>query len=219
LSDGVRSRLNAAAEAAIEFRNMFTGLVEEVGRLEWLRRGEGSAQLALTAPLVGQGIQIGDSVAVNGCCLTVTLAQEGLMIFDLLEETLKKTNLGVLKAGSKVNLERSLPANGRLGGHFVQGHVDTTIALVHLSRQGQDLRLDFELPDEYARFIAYKGSVAINGTSLTVAEVGTETFTVWIIPHTASATNLGELQPGDRVNLECDILSKYTARILEAGRP
>ena len=194
---------------------MFTGLVEETGKLEWLRRGDGEAQLAVTAPLVGGGARIGDSVAVNGCCLTVTLAQDGLLVFDLLEETLKKTNLEDLKPGSRVNLERSLPADGRLGGHFVQGHVDTTISLRLTEKHGADLRLDFEMPVGFARYIAYKGSVALNGTSLTVAEVGSDTFTVWIIPHTAAATNLGELKAGDRVNLECDVLAKYTARILE----
>jgi riboflavin synthase len=197
---------------------MFTGLVEETGRLEWIRRAEGVAQLAVAAKVVGEGARVGDSIAVNGCCLTVTLVQDGLPIFDLLEETLKKTNLGDLKPGARVNLERPLAANARLGGHFVQGHIDTTISLESAEKHGADLRLDFKMPADFARYIAYKGSVALNGTSLTVAEVGAETFTVWIIPHTAAATNLGELRAGDRVNLECDILAKYTARILEAGR-
>lgn len=198
---------------------MFTGLVEELGRLEWLRRGEGEAQLAVNAPGISPGVRIGDSIAVNGCCLTVTLAQDGMLVFDLLEETLKKTSLGALKPGSGVNLERSLAADGRLGGHFVQGHVDATIALRRFEKHGSDLRLDFEMPPEFAGYIAYKGSVAINGVSLTVAEIGEDTFTVWIIPHTASATNLGTLHAGERVNLECDVLAKYTARLLEvAGR-
>lgn len=194
---------------------MFTGLVEELGRLKWLRRGEGEAQLAVEAPGIFPGVRIGDSVAVNGCCLTVTLAQDGLLVFDLLEETLKKTNLGALKPGSGVNLERALAADGRLGGHFVQGHVDTTIALRRSEKHGGDLRLDFEMPVEFAGYIAYKGSLALNGASLTVAEVDQETFTVWIIPHTAAATNLGALHAGERVNLECDVLAKYTARILQ----
>ncbi len=195
---------------------MFTGLVEEAGRLEWLRRAEGGAQLAVAAPIAGDGARVGDSIAVNGCCLTVTLAQDGLLVFDLLEETLKKTNLGALKPGARVNLERPLAANARLGGHFVQGHIDTTTVLRGAERHGADLRLEFEMPADFARYIAYKGSVALNGTSLTVAEVAKDGFTVWIIPHTAAATNLGELRAGDRVNLECDILAKYTARILEA---
>jgi riboflavin synthase len=196
---------------------MFTGLVEEAGRLEWLRRGGAGAQLAVVAPLVAEGARLGDSVAVNGCCLTVTLAQDGMLVFDLLEETLKKTNLEDLRPGARVNLERPLPADGRLGGHFVQGHVDTTVPLRRVERHGADLRLDIEMPEEFARYIAYKGSVALNGTSLTVAEVGEDFFTVWIIPHTAAMTNLGELHAGERVNLECDVLAKYTARILEAG--
>jgi riboflavin synthase len=140
-----------------------------------------------------------------------------LLVFDLLEETLKKTNLGALKPGSGVNLERSLEVGGRLGGHFVQGHVDTTIALRHSEKHGADLRLDFEMPPEFAGYLAYKGSVAINGVSLTVAEVGEDSFTIWIIPHTASATNLGTLHAGERVNLECDMLAKYTARLLQVG--
>jgi riboflavin synthase len=196
---------------------MFTGLIQELGRVEWLRRGEGEAQLAVSAPGISQGVQLGDSIAVNGCCLTVTLAQDGILVFDLLGETLRKTNLGALKPGSAVNLERSLAAGSLLGGHFVQGHVDTTIALRHSAKQGSDLRLDFEMPPEFAGHIAYKGSVAINGTSLTIAEVGEDSFTVWIIPHTASVTNLGTLHDGERVNLECDMLAKYTARLLQAA--
>lgn len=194
---------------------MFTGLVEEVGRLEWLRRNAGGARLGILAPGISDGVRLGDSIAVNGCCLTATPPEERLLVFDLLQETLDKTNLGRLEPGSRVNLERSLRADGRLGGHFVQGHVDTTIALRKTAQHGADLRLDFEMPPEFAGYIAYKGSVAINGTSLTVAEVSNDTFTVWIIPHTAAATNLGELKAGDCVNLECDVLAKYTARLLE----
>jgi len=198
---------------------MFTGLIEELGRVEWLRRGEGGAQLAVRAPGISQGVKLGDSIAVNGCCLTVTLAQDGILVFDLLEETLRKTNLGALKPGSVVNLERSLAVGSRLGGHFVQGHVDSTIALLRFEKHGADLRLDFEMPPEFAGYIAYKGSVAINGTSLTIAEVREDSFTLWIIPHTASATNLGALHAGEFVNLECDMLAKYTARLLQtAGR-
>jgi riboflavin synthase len=140
------------------------------------------------------------------------------MEFDLLVETLRRTNLESLVPGAGVNLERSLAADGRLGGHFVQGHVDTTTRVRSIVRQGADIRLDFEMPAEFARYIAFKGSVAINGVSLTVAEVGVDTFTVWIIPHTAGATNLGVLEAGRMVNLECDMLAKYTARILECRR-
>ncbi len=194
---------------------MFTGLVEENGRCEWLKIAEGGAQLAIHAPRIADGVRVGDSVAVNGCCLTVTHAAQGVLIFDLLEETLRCTNLESFAPGTVVNLERSLAADGRLGGHFVQGHVDTTIQVRSTSRHGTDLRLDFEMPSAFAGYLSYKGSVAINGVSLTVAEVGQDTFTVWIIPHTAGATNLAMLAVGDSVNLECDMLAKYTARILE----
>jgi riboflavin synthase len=194
---------------------MFTGLVEETGRCEWLRRGEGEAQLAILAPVIGGTVRVGDSISVNGCCLTVTLFQENVLVFDLLEETLRRTNLGSLRAGSVVNLERSLAADGRLGGHFVQGHIDTTVALRRIEAHGSDLRLDFEMPEDFAAYIAFKGSVALNGVSLTVAEVAADFFTVWIIPHTASMTNLGDLKEGNVVNLECDVLAKYAARILQ----
>jgi riboflavin synthase len=195
---------------------MFTGLVEELGECQWLRRTTKTTQLAVAAPHIEKRIKTGDSVAVNGCCLTVTSHSKGHISFDLLEETLKCTNLKSVRPGHAVNLERAMAADGRLGGHFVQGHVDTTTTLRAATPKAGDLRLDFEMPAEYARYIAYKGSVAINGVSLTVAEVGADTFTIWIIPHTRKATNLGNLEAGDEVNLECDILAKYTERILAA---
>ena len=159
-------------------------------------------------------VHTGDSVAVNGCCLTVTGHRNGKLKFDLLDETLKRTNLKGLVPGAEVNLERALAADGRLGGHFVQGHVDTTTRVRAVSDHGADLRLEFEMPPDFARYIAYKGSAAINGVSLTVAEVGSDSFTIWIIPHTREKTNLGKLSAGDEVNLECDILAKYAERIL-----
>ena len=137
------------------------------------------------------------------------------MTFDLLDETLQRTNLKELIPGRKVNLERSLLADGRLGGHFVQGHVDATIPVVAILQQGSDLRIDFKVPPEFAAYVAYKGSVAINGVSLTIAEVTADSFAVWIIPHTATHTNLGDLREGDLVNLECDMLAKYAARIMQ----
>lgn len=195
---------------------MFTGLVEEMGECQWLRRTTESTQLTVSAPYIEKRIRTGDSVAINGCCLTVTSHKKELISFDLLDETLKCTNLKSVRPGTKINLERALAADGRLGGHFVQGHVDTTTVLRAATPKGGDLRLDFEMPTAYARYIAYKCSVAINGVSLTVAEVGTDTFTIWIIPHTRKVTNLGRLEAGDEVNLECDILAKYTERILAA---
>lgn len=197
---------------------MFTGLVEETGRLARIERLEtGGASLTIEAPTIAGTVAIGDSISVNGCCLTVTNHVGTRMTFDLLAETLRRTNLGGLDEGAVVNLERSLKADARLGGHFVQGHIDTTTTVKSATRHGQDMELVLEMPAEFARYIAFKGSVAINGTSLTVAALDDATFTIWIIPHTAAATNLGALAAGNVVNLECDILAKYAARILQAG--
>ena len=193
---------------------MFTGLVREVGEVGWLRRTEQTVQLLLKAPRTAPRVRTGESVAVNGCCLTVTAHREEQLMFDLLEESLKRTNLGQLKPGSPVNLERALRVDGRLGGHFVQGHVDDTTKVIDLEELGYDLRLDLALSGEFARYLAYKGSVAINGVSLTVAAVDEEKFSVWVIPHTLENTNLGDLEIGDSVNLEFDILSKYVERLL-----
>ncbi len=194
---------------------MFTGLVEEIGLCEDLQRSAGSARLLIQAPSISLGVKIGDSISVNGCCLTAISTREGIMTFDLLDETLQRTNLKELIPGRKVNLERSLLADGRLGGHFVQGHVDATIPVVAILQQGSDLRINFKVPPEFAAYVAYKGSVAINGVSLTIAEVTADSFAVWIIPHTATHTNLGDLREGDLVNLECDMLAKYAARIMQ----
>jgi len=194
---------------------MFTGLVEEIGLCEDLQRSAGSTRLMIQAPRISSGVKIGDSISVNGCCLTAISICEGVMTFDLLNETLQRTNLKDLIPGRKVNLERSLLADGRIGGHFVQGHVDAAISVVAILQQGSDLRIDFKVPPEFAAYVAYKGSVAINGVSLTIAEVTADSFAVWIIPHTASHTNLGDLRVGDLVNLECDMLAKYAARIMQ----
>jgi len=194
---------------------MFTGLVEEIGLCEDLQRSAGSARLMIQAPGISCGVKIGDSISLNGCCLTAISIREGVMAFDLLDETLQRTNLKDLISGRKINLERSLLADGRLGGHFVQGHVDATIPVVAILQQGSDLRIDFKVPPEFAAYVAYKGSVAINGVSLTIAEVTADSFAVWIIPHTASHTNLGDLREGDLVNLKCDMLAKYAARIMQ----
>jgi riboflavin synthase len=194
---------------------MFTGLVEEIGLCEDLQRSAGSARLLIQAPGISCGVKIGDSISVNGCCLTAISIRDGIMAFDLLDETLQRTNLKDLISGRKINLERSLLADGRLGGHFVQGHVDATIPVVAILQQGSDLRIDFKVPPEFAAYVAYKGSVAINGVSLTIAEVTADSFAVWIIPHTATHTNLGDLREGDLVNLECDMLAKYAARIMQ----
>ncbi|HRJ72680.1 MAG TPA: riboflavin synthase [Terrimicrobiaceae bacterium] len=193
---------------------MFTGLVEEVGECLWIRQTSKATQLTLAADRISRNIRTGDSVAINGCCLTVTSHRKEQLTFDLLEETLARTNLGRLRPGAKVNLERALAADGRLGGHFVQGHIDCPSRVLALKDRGADLKLEVDLPAEFARYVAWKGSICINGTSLTVAELTEESLGVWIIPHTRNATNLGRLETGDHVNLEFDILAKYAERIL-----
>ena len=193
---------------------MFTGLIEEVGTVRSIRKGHGRAELRLAAPHVAPGTRIGDSIAVNGCCLTVTSVQDEELSFDLLEETISRTNLGTLKRGSAVNLERPLAAGSRLGGHFVQGHVDCAAAITSLDKKASDWRLEIRLDTQNVRYVVEKGSIVVNGISLTVAEVNNESFTAWIIPHTFRSTNLKMAQPGDMVNLEFDLLAKYVERML-----
>ena len=192
---------------------MFTGLIEAVGTVNALEpRGDEAARLVLDAPFARE-LALGESVAVNGCCLTVT-GKDGVISFDLLMETLNRTSLGDLKAGSRVNLERALRADGRFGGHFVQGHVDTTAEVLAAERKGEDLNLEIAIPRGGARYFIEKGSIAVNGISLTVASLGENRFGLWIIPHTLQETNIGDLKAGDRVNLEYDLIAKYAERQL-----
>jgi riboflavin synthase len=194
---------------------MFTGLIESVGTVKVLEpRGNDAARLVIEAPFADE-LSLGESVAVNGCCLTVT-GKEGGVSFDLLVETLNRTNLGVLKPGSRVNLERALRADGRFGGHFVQGHIDTTAEVLSAKPKGNDLNLVISIPREGVRYFIEKGSIAVNGVSLTVASLNVESFGLWIIPHTLQETNLGDLKQGDRVNLEYDLIAKYAERQLAA---
>ena len=193
---------------------MFTGLVEECGEVAALTLSEKGARLSVRAPLVGSDAQIGDSIAVNGCCLTVTERAGETLSFDLLRETLERTSLRSAAAGSVVNLERALAVHARLGGHFVQGHVDGAAEVLAFEQVGADYRLEIALAPESAKYVAFKGSIAIDGISLTVAEVHEASFVVWIIPHTLAVTNLRARRAGDRVNLEFDLLAKYVERIL-----
>ena len=193
---------------------MFTGLIEEVGNVLWIRATDRGTQLQIAAPGIAPYIRGGDSIAVNGCCLTVTARRAEQITFDLLDETLDRTNLKGLRRDSAVNLERPLSANGRLDGHFVQGHIDCATPIILFEEAGADYRLEIELPPDFAHYVAYKGSIAVNGISLTVAEVSPASLTVWIIPHTKRSTNLATAQPGDSVNLEFDILAKYLERML-----
>jgi riboflavin synthase len=198
---------------------MFTGLVEEVGKVLWIRATEHGIQLEITAAITALQTRIGDSIAVNGCCLTVTAHRSDQVTFDLLNETLDRTNLGQLRRDTLVNLERSLRADGRIGGHFVQGHIDGAPKILSFEQRGKDYRLEIEMPPQFAQYVVSKGAVAIDGISLTVAEVHRSSFAVWIIPHTKRATNLQSAQRGDRVNLEFDILAKYVERMLRQSRP
>ena len=194
---------------------MFTGLIEEVGVVLTLRATDRGMELQIIAPHMEQRIEPGDSVAVNGCCLTVTTRRGDQLTFDLLEETFERTNLKAVRPNSRVNLERALAADGRLGGHFVQGHVDCAGRILALEQKGADQRLEIELPSEFAHYVAFKGSVAVNGISLTIAEVLPSSFAVWIIPHTRAHTNLDVARCGDLVNLEFDLIAKYVERMLQ----
>ena len=193
---------------------MFTGLVEETGTVVSIELGERSARLTVQAPLVHQDAHLGDSIAVNGCCLTVVAQQNDRLTFDAIPETLDRTNLGALTPGARVNLERPLAIGARLGGHFVQGHIDGVGIVRALTPEENAVVMELEMPAPLRRYFVEKGSVTVDGVSLTVATVGTDTFTVWTIPHTREITTLGERKPGDRVNLECDLLGKYMERLL-----
>jgi riboflavin synthase len=193
---------------------MFTGLIEEVGTVMALRAGDGGTQLQIAAPRIAKKIRTGDSVAVNGCCLTLSSRRGDRLTFDLLEETMGRTNLKVLRADTPVNLERALSADGRFGGHFIQGHIDCTSPILAFEERAGDHSLEVGLPAEFAHYVVSKGSIAMNGISLTVAEVLPKSFVVWIIPHTKRHTNLDRAKAGDLLNLEFDILAKYVERML-----
>ncbi|MFO7444843.1 MAG: riboflavin synthase [Ignavibacteriaceae bacterium] len=194
---------------------MFTGLVEETGILkDKIAAGEGY-RLVFKADKVMSDLEIGSSVAINGCCLTVVDLQPGTFAVDTIEETLKKTNLGSLKTGSRVNLERPLKTDARLGGHFVLGHVDTTGKVEEVKELSSSHFVKISFPEGFGKYLIYVGSVAIDGVSMTVAELSGNTFSVGIIPHTWQETIFSDKKPGDTVNLEFDVLGKYVERIME----
>jgi riboflavin synthase len=199
---------------------MFTGIVEEAGRVERIQPTEKSIQLTVRALSTGRGLEVGGSLAVNGCCLTIVkLARHTghtLVQFDLLQETWKRTNLQFAQPGSLVNLERPLRASGELGGHFVTGHIDGIGRITRWERAGQDHVLDIAAPPEVMRYVVFKGSIAVDGISLTVAGVQKRSFRIWIIPHTYEITALRERKVGDAVNLEADLLGKYVEKFLAA---
>jgi len=199
---------------------MFTGIVEEAGRVESIRRTKKSIQLTVSSRAAARGLKLGASVAVNGCCLTLvkltTCGRDRLLQFDLLQESWHLTNMQFAKVGSIVNLERPLRAHGELGGHFVTGHVDGLGRITKWERVGRDHVLDITAPAEVMRYMIHKGSVAVDGISLTVAAVKKTSFRIWIIPHTYKVTALRDREIGDFVNLEADILGKYVEKLLKA---
>ncbi|HCY74821.1 MAG TPA: riboflavin synthase [Ignavibacteriales bacterium] len=195
---------------------MFTGLVEEKGKLkEKIPTGDGF-QFVIEAKLVLEDLQIGSSIAVNGCCLTVVKITGNTFAVDTIEETLRKTNLGVLKQGMSVNLERPLAAEARLGGHFVLGHIDTTGKVEDIKALSNSHWLAISFPEKFKQYLIYVGSVAIDGVSMTVAELKDNSFSVGIIPHTWKETIFADKKIGDTVNLEFDVLGKYVERIMES---
>jgi riboflavin synthase len=197
---------------------MFTGIVEETGRVEGIKHAAKSIELTIRATITATGLKTGDSLAINGCCLTaVKVARRGksnVLQFDLLKETWERTNLQFASKGSLVNLERPLRTDGRLGGHFVTGHIDGVGKIIKWEQMGQDHVLDISAPPEVMQYVVFKGSIAVDGISLTVAGVQKKGFRVWIIPHTYDVTALRERKVGDAVNLEADLIGKYVKKFV-----
>jgi riboflavin synthase len=194
---------------------MFTGLVEEVGSISAkIKTGDGF-KFKITAKKVIDDLDIGSSIAVNGCCLTVVEKEKDTFSVDTIEETLKKTNLGRTNTGDKVNLERPLKADDRLGGHFVLGHIDTTGTVEEIQELSNSHLMKISFPLQFSKYLIFVGSVSIDGTSMTVAQLGENNFSVGIIPHTWDETVFSQKKVGDSVNLEFDVLGKYVERIME----
>ena len=193
---------------------MFTGIVEETGQVIAFEQKAEAWNLHIAARAALVDLAPGDSIAVNGCCLTAVQWDAGSLRFDVLEETRRLTNFSALKPGAAVNLERSLRFGGKVGGHFVTGHIDAQGTIEVLEARGKDFYLRVGVPGNATRYIVHKGSIAIDGISLTIAEVTASSFAVWIIPHTRAVTNIREKQVGDRVNLEFDLLGKHVEKLL-----
>jgi riboflavin synthase len=201
---------------------MFTGIVEEAGTIERIKPAAKSIELTVQVNSTGRVLKVGDSLAVNGCCLTVVkLARRAghkFARFDLLQETWRRTNLQFAPPGSLVNLERPLRPTGEFGGHFVTGHIDGLGRIIRWERAGQDHVLDITAPADVMRYVIFKGSIAVDGISLTVAGAGRKSFRIWIIPHTYEVTALRERKVGDAVNLEADLLGKYVEKFVLSRR-
>lgn len=193
---------------------MFTGIVEEKGIIRSLNINGSSGTIRIEAKKVLEGTSIGDSIAVNGICLTVTSMDDGFFTADVMAETVRRSSLGILSQGSEVNLERAMAANGRFGGHIVSGHIDGTGTVRSLVREENAIWVTIETPPEILKYIVHKGSICIDGISLTVASVGSDNFKVSVIPHTGSETTLLSKRPGSPVNLENDIIAKYVERLM-----
>lgn len=193
---------------------MFTGIVEETGRVVAFEPRAEAWSLTIEARTALVDLAPGDSIAVNGCCLTATQWDAATLRFDVLEETRRLTNFSALKPGARVNLERSLRFGGKVGGHFVTGHIDAQGEIAAFEPRGKDFYVRVRIPEKFSRYIVHKGSIALDGISLTIAEVEDTSFAVWIIPHTRAVTNLLEKQVGDPVNLEFDLLGKHVEKLL-----
>ncbi|MCB5165270.1 riboflavin synthase [Streptomyces bambusae] len=196
---------------------MFTGIVEELGEVTAVEQLDDASRFRLRGPVVTDDAKHGDSIAVNGVCLTVVETADGEFTADVMAETLKRSSLGALTVGSRVNLERPMALGGRLGGHLVQGHVDGTGSIVSRTPSEHWELVKVSLPAELSRYVVEKGSITVDGVSLTVVEAAADHFTISLIPTTLALTTLGIKQPGDPVNLEVDVLAKYVERLLGAG--
>ena len=195
---------------------MFTGIIEEIGTITAVQKGAKSARLTIKADMIFEDMKLGDSIAVNGVCLTVTDFNQNTFSADVMNETLSRSGLGRLSAGSSVNLERAMQANGRFGGHIVSGHIDGTGEIIRKARDDNAVWLTVSAPEHIMKYIVEKGSVTIDGVSLTVARAEKQHLAVSIIPHTGKATILLDKRPGETVNLEIDIIGKYIERFLSA---
>jgi riboflavin synthase len=194
---------------------MFTGIVEETGRVKKIAPSQDSIRLTIAAGVTAKGARVGDSLAVNGCCLTIVKIARNSVEFDLLRETWERTNFKELQSGSALNLERSLAVGDRLHGHFVTGHIDGVGIVRTFEKRGADWLLEIEPPREVMRYLVFKGAIAVDGISLTVAEVSARTFRIWIIPHTYEVTALRERKVGSLINLEADMLAKYAEKLMD----
>lgn len=194
---------------------MFTGIIEDLGRIEKLSRSSQGSRIAIRSSKITEDAGIGDSVAVNGVCLTIAQLENDTFFTDVMPETLAKTNLGQMKNGDLVNLERALKASDRLGGHFVLGHVDEVGTIMHKRKEGNSIVLKISATRSISDYLVPKGSIAIDGISLTITDVENQWFMVAVIPHTAKATTLGQKTVGSTVNLEVDIIGKYVKRMMD----